>query len=85
MIMTPKREFVLRQLSERDQSSWAICKAAIAAGLNDTYAGSYEWADKPLLWLRKQGLAERTGDRDCWGRSIHRITDSGRDRLAALP
>ena len=39
--------FCLRQVAERDVSTWPVCKAAIDQGLNTRKNGRYEWADTP--------------------------------------
>lgn len=77
-----KEQFCLKCLESAPCSTWDACMSGLQAGVNTAHL-RYEWADQPFRSLREKGLIERMGQRDQMGRSIHRITDAGRELLSS--
>jgi hypothetical protein len=84
MTLSPKQLFCLQQIAERDVSTLPVCNAAQQHPEFPRVRYSMEWADAPFRELRNKGLIEKTGEKDGTKRSVHRITDSGREILKGL-
>jgi len=79
--MSKARKFCLNEVKKGPKTARHVAISGRDKGLN-TARHWGEWADKHFLWLRNQGLIEKTGQKQ-FGAAVHRITSEGEEALIA--